>query len=405
MKILAISQVYFPDTASVAQHLTDLLEALASKGHSVSVFTSRRKYEDPKVMFPNREEQRNVKVFRINNTGFGKKNKLSRLCDFLSFNLLISLKLLLLKSKEYDLIVGMTTPPLISYIGIKIAKIKKIKFVYWTMDLQPELSIVAKYIKPNSYVAKSLQKRGDFIFKHSDNIVVLDSFMRNHIYNRLGYQKKEIEVIPVWPVVNEIYCGSRMDNPFRIEHGFAEKIVIMYSGNHSVMHPLTTLLEAAVALKNDKRFLFVHIGSGSRLDEVKDFKAHYGLNNVLILPYQPREKIHLSLGSADLQVVSLGDGCVGYTHPNKIYGAMFIGKPILYIGPSQSHISEILEKIPGNIQVKHGENNKLVNQLLDFAHLSEIDRNIVGNANQEYAKEHFHPSVLIPNMVNAIERL
>jgi colanic acid biosynthesis glycosyl transferase WcaI len=51
------------------------------------------------------------------------------------------------------------------------------------------------------------------------------------------------------------------------------------------------------------------------------------------LAYQDRSKLHLSLGASDLQVVILGDNQVGYTHPNKIYGAMFIGKPILYIGP------------------------------------------------------------------------
>ena len=44
----------------------------------------------------------------------------------------------------------------------------------------------------------------------------------------------------------------------------------MYSGNHSVMHPLTTLLDAAVRLKEDGRFLFVHIGGGVRLQEVRE---------------------------------------------------------------------------------------------------------------------------------------
>ena len=64
---------------------------------------------------------------------------------------------------------------------------------------------------------------------------------------------------------------------------------------------------------DDKRFLFVHIGGGVRLQEVREYKEEYGLDNVMILPYQPRERIHLSLGSADIQVVSLGEGCVGYT--------------------------------------------------------------------------------------------
>ncbi len=42
MKILAISQVYWPDTASVSQHLSDLLELLNTKKHEVVVFTSKK---------------------------------------------------------------------------------------------------------------------------------------------------------------------------------------------------------------------------------------------------------------------------------------------------------------------------------------------------------------------------
>lgn len=402
MKILAISQVYFPDTASTAQHLTDLLEALAAKGHSVSVITSKRKYEDPRILFSKKEVHKNVNIVRIKNTGFGKKNKLTRMCDFISFNLLISFKLLLLNTKEYDQIIGMTSPPLLSYIGIKIAKIKKIKFVYWTMDLQPELSIVAKYLRSDSFSAQALHKMGDYIFKHSDTIVTLDKYMNQHIMQRVN-TRAEIKIIPIWPVMEKVYSEDRGNNPFRIENNFEDKIVIMYSGNHSVMHPLDTLLEAAKKLKDDPRFLFVHIGGGIRINDVRKCKEQFKLDNICLLPYQPRERIHVSLGAADLQVVIMGDNCVGYTHPNKIYGAMYIGKPILYIGPQKSHITDILNRCNGNISVQHDETEVLVEQLISFAQLSEDQRSSIGFSNKEYAEKYFHPSVLISQMVQSIE--
>lgn len=118
------------------------------------------------------------------------------------------------------------------------------------------------YMKEGSSMAQTIQKRGDYIFRNSD--------------------RKVIEVIPIWPVMESVYEGKREDNPFRQENGFVDRIVIMYSGNHSVMHSLMTLLEAAVRLKDDKRFLFVHIGSGVRLQEVHDYKEKYGLDNVTI---------------------------------------------------------------------------------------------------------------------------
>ena len=98
MKIVCISQVYWPDTASVAQHLVDLLQALSDHGHDVTVITSRHNYEHPEIMYPAMEHHNGVRIHRLSNTGFGKKTKLGRLADFLSFNVLISCKLLLLKS-------------------------------------------------------------------------------------------------------------------------------------------------------------------------------------------------------------------------------------------------------------------------------------------------------------------
>ncbi len=126
-----------------------------------------------------------------------------------------------------------------------------------------------------------------------------------------------------------------MENPFRIENNFGDKIVVMYSGNHAYVHPLDTLLNVAKQLKNDKRFLFVFVGGGVRKKDVTDYKSLHHLQNIIQLPFQPRENIHNSLGSSDIQVVIMGENQVGFTHPNKIYGAMFVGKPILYIG--QNH--------------------------------------------------------------------
>ena len=405
LKILAISQFYYPDTVSVSQHLTDLLEALSERGHDVTVYSSIRDYENPRKTFLNNEIINNVKIQRINNTGFGKKNKISRLSDFITFNFLIFIKLLFVNNNKFDLIIGMTSPPLLSYIALKIAKFKNIKFIYWTMDLQPELAIVANYIKPGSKTAISLQKRGDYIFKFSDKIITLDTFMEKHILKRTEGLNNKIDIIPVWPVINKLYFGDRSDNPFRLENNFKDKIVIMYSGNHSVMHPLTTLLESAVILRDDSRFLFVHVGGGVGLKEVLEYKEEYNLQNVVTLPFQPRENIHISLGSADIQVVSLGESCIGYTHPNKIYGSMFIGKPILYIGPENSHISEILDKCEGNISVKHGGFDSLVEKLDRFAKSSFEKNQLIGRNNKNFAHKYLHPTKLINKMADSIENV
>ena len=403
-KVLIISQVFWPDTSSVAQHLSDLAEEIVFKGYEVGVLTSSHAYENKKIFYPNSEYHKGIHIKRLRHTSFGKKSKIGRVIDFLSFNVLIFCKLILLKTRSYDLVIGLTVPPLLSFFGIITSKIKKMKFLYWAMDLQPELSIAAGYFKKNSLISKMLILLGNYIFQHADLIITLDKYMAEHIRQKRTAENN-IKIIPVWPVMDEVYEGDKLKNPFRLQYKFGNKKVIMYSGNHSVMHPLDTLLNAALKLKDDSRFLFVFIGGGIREQDVFKFKMNHDLNNIIQLPYQPRNKIHQSLGSADIHAVIQGKGCKGLTHSNKIYGAMYIGCLILYIGPKATHITDILDNCPGNITVEHGQTDLLIKKLYSFADLESDSLDIIGKRNSEYVKKNFIRHKLLNRITSEIELL
>jgi len=402
MNILVISQTFWPDTVATSQAITDLVLALSRKGHAVRIITSRNNYEQPWVKYPVREDLEEIHIRRMRNTSFGKRSVVRRLMDFFSFNVFIFFRLVFLPSGRPDLIVSLTSPPLLPVIGVIASKLRRIPVVYWTMDLQPELSFAVGLIRKGSIMAKILQKMSDLVFSHATKIITLDHFMSEHIFDRIK-RRENVTVIPIWPMTQQFYEGRKEENPFVEEHRLAGRFVVMYAGNHSLVHPVETLLDAAMALKEDDRFLFVHIGGGFRLKEVTDRKEHFQLNNIKILPFQPRERIHYSLGAADLQVVIMGEECVGFTHPNKIYGAMYLGKPVLYIGPPESHVTEILVNCPGNILVKHGESELLVMKLLEFISLPDADRQTIGLRNRKYALNHFDPETLVSRMVEAIE--
>jgi colanic acid biosynthesis glycosyl transferase WcaI len=401
MRILILTQVFYPDTVSVSQHISDLAFKLTKEGNVVTVFTSRHPYEEKFEKYKSTEFINGAKVQRLFQTSFGKNNFFSRLLDFFSFYCSISFKLIFINRNSYDVIVGSTVPPFLSLIGVLIAKWKRMRFVYWIMDLQPELSISSGLIKNNSIVARFFTFLGNFIIEQSDTIVSLDRFMTSYLISR-GAKENSIRTIPVWPVMVEKFNGDRMSNPFRVQNYFGDKIVVMYSGNHAYVHPLDTLLEAALKLRRNSEFLFVFVGGGVRKKDVTEFKKKYNLDNIIQLPFQPRENIHNSLSSSDIQVVILGEGQVGYTHPNKVYGALYVAKPILYIGPPKSHIGDILDNLSGNIFVEHGQIDLLVFELENFSKLGNRIVENIGNDNRKYAELNFHPDSLKTKMVEAI---
>lgn len=402
MKFLIITQVFYPDTVSVSQHISDLAFKLIQDGHSVKVLSSRYPYEEKNNIYKSNDIVNGVIIERLYQTSFGKKNIFSRIIDFLTFYCALTYKLIFIKRNEYDVILGTTVPPLLSFIGVFIAKWKKIKFFYWVMDLQPELSISSGLIKKGSIAARLFTFLGNYIIKRSNKIISLDRFMTDYLLSRGA--KENISTIAVWPVMDERYVGERKLNPFRLENNFGDKIVIMYSGNHAFVHQLDTLLNTALLFKDNSKYLFVFVGGGVRKKDVTEFKLQYNLENIMQLPFQPRENIHNSLGSSDIQVVILGDGQVGYTHPNKVYGAMYIGKPILYIGPKNSHVSDILNDLEGNISVLHGESKLLANKIDELFSKPWNQINKIGENNMVYATKNYHPDILKQKMLDAIVR-
>ena len=402
MKVLILSQSYFPDTVSVSQHLTDFAESLVQNGHEVRLITSVFGYDSQKT-FPRTEVHNGVRVIRIHHTNFSKRFFLLRALNFLTFNLVLFFKATFSMPKP-DLVIGLTFPPFSALVGIGVSKIRKVPFVYWVLDLQPELAIASGLIKTDSILASIFTSVGNYLIKKSNHIISLDRFMSSHLVKR-GAVKEKISQIPVWPVSEDCYVGARLSNPFRISNGFGEKLVVMYSGNHAYVHPMDTLLLAIELLAKDSRFHFAFVGGGVRKQDVSEFKKTHELKNVSQHPFQPRSEFHISIGASDLQVVIMGDGQVGFTHPNKIYGAMLLKKPILYIGPSMSHVGDILGQLDGNIMVEHGDVDGLTAKLIEFGNLSHETRLEIGEKNMLFALRKFDASVLRQSMVECVEKV
>jgi colanic acid biosynthesis glycosyl transferase WcaI len=401
LKILFITQVFYPDTVATGQVLWDVADFLTSNGHKVDVITSRYSYEDKDVIYLKDEIKNGVNIKRINHSKMGKANSFYRLVDFFTFNFTIFIKLLFIKRKGYDAIIGTTVPPFLALIGVWISKLKNIPFYYYVMDLQPELSIASGMLKPNSIASKLFAIIGDYSIRNSKKLISLDKYMTEYLIKR-GANSKETYTIPIWPLFESRHIGNRLDNPFRVQNDFGNRIVVMYSGNHAYVHPLDTLLEAALELKENKDFLFVFVGGGVRKKDVSEFKIKHNLTNILQIPFQSREYFHVSLAASDIQVIILGDQLVGYTHPNKIYGALFAAKPILYIGPKESHVSDILKELDGNMLVEHQQSDKLIAYLMAFSNLDKSVWEEIGNRNADFALTQFSPIYLKNKVLNSL---
>ncbi|HEY6562964.1 MAG TPA: hypothetical protein VIY86_00580, partial [Pirellulaceae bacterium] len=82
--------------------------------------------------------------------------------------------------------------------------------------------------------------------------------------------------------------------------------------------------------------------------------------------------------AADVHVVTLGNEMVGIVHPCKVYGAMAVGRPILFIGPSPSHVADLLRDHAIGEIVAHGDVSGCVAAIRRLRDLPESERGRMG---------------------------
>jgi glycosyltransferase involved in cell wall biosynthesis len=336
-----INQVFHPDPASTGQHLAGVALGLVRRGHEVTVLTGRRGYYDPDRRYPAMETWRGITIMRVGSTGFGHGSKLGLALDFLTF--LMAALLAVPRIGRFDVILSLTTPPLVSVLGAMLAKVWRVRFIYWVMDLNPDEAIEVGWLRKDSPLASLLESFSRWSLHRADEVIVLDDYMRARIVAK-GIAPDKISVVPIW-MHGDVHFDSEGRERFRREHGLTGKFVVMHSGNHTPVHPLETLVEAARHLRGDPRVHFCFVGGGTEWRRLRD-QARAGLHgdNVTFLGYQPFQDLSASLSAADLQVVVMGDAFVGIVHPCKVYNFLASERPFAFIGPSRSHVTDLIRE-------------------------------------------------------------
>ncbi len=384
--ILILSQVYVPDPASVGQHMADAAEGLAERGYRVVVFTSRRGYDDWHVKYPARETRGGVEIVRLPFSSFGKASLVLRLLAALLFMVQCAVRGLVVRKLAAILVT--TSPPMCSLAAVAVSMLRRVPIKFWVMDLNPDQLIEMGKLTERSFAARIFNSINRLILRRSADVVALDRFMADRLNRKYDVTEK-LHIMPPWPHDDHLEVVDHAENPFRKEHGLEDKFVIMYSGNHGLTTPVTTILDAAIRLQDVDSLVFMFIGGG----HVERVIAEHHPTNIRSLPYQPLSQIKYSLSAADVHLVTMLDEVVGVIHPCKIYGAMSVHRPVLMVGPDPSHVTDILDEHRIGWRVPHGDVDaavEVIRKILatDRDELAEMGRRAGQAVDAYFSKEH-----------------
>ncbi len=352
MRVLVVSQVFAPEPGSVGEHMAQAAIELAKRGAEVRVVTSRRGFDDPRLVFPARENMQGVDVLRVPWSSFGKTSIARRVAGSMGFVLQSTLRSL--RGFRPDVVIVGTSPPLSSLVGEALARLHGAALVYWVMDVNPDQIVALGRLPATHPAVVALRFWNARVARAATRLVVLDDDMATRMRAK-GARPERMSVLPPWPLDDYIEPVAHADNPFRHEHALADTRLVMFSGNLSTASPITTLLDAARRVTDVAKLRLFVVGGGEGKKRLDASLAREPIANVTSLPYEPLTRLRYSLSAADVHLVSLGDAMRGIVHPSKVYGALAAGRPIIYLGPEGSHIDRLITSHGIGWRVAHGD--------------------------------------------------
>ena len=341
MHILLISDNFYPETNAPASRGFEHCKVWVSQGHKVTVITSFPNFPRGKVYsgYKNKlyqfENIKGINILRVwtymaPNSGIWK-----RMLDQLSFMITAFFGGVFLKN--IDVVIG-TTPHIFTPVSaVLISKIKNIKFILELRDLWPD-SMVAVGMDNKFFLfklAKFLEKK--LYFSAHKIIPVTNSFSTYLI--KMGIPKSNIKV-----VMNGVDISFFDFKKSKYIKRSSKIFQISYIGTIGMAHSIHTIVEAANIMKNDFYDLpikFQIIGDGAERKTIE--KEIYNLENIILLPLVPKEKIIEYLDRSDLGIIHLKKNDLFKTViPSKMFEYMAMGIPILHGVLGESY--EIIRK-------------------------------------------------------------
>ena len=338
MRLLFINQFFWPDTAATGQLLTDVVRAVAPGNGSVRVLCGRPDYgavdESPAP---------DAITMQCGLARFSR-GKLRRVVSYASF--LAGAGWEAFRAPRPDVVVTLTTPPLLSLLGTALKRLRGSRHYIWEMDVYPDIAVALGALQRGSVAARAIGAAADWSRRRADGVVVLGEDMKACLVAR-GIPEYKTHVAENWADGREIVPLPFPSGP----------LVIHYSGNLGLAHDIETIMGALVHFADDPRVRFVFAGGGPRRPRLESFCRDRSIPNVAFEPYSTRAALGQSLGSGHVGLVTQLPETCGSVVPSKTYGIMAAGRPVLYIGPREATPASIVAKHccgwqidPGNVQ-------------------------------------------------------
>jgi colanic acid biosynthesis glycosyl transferase WcaI len=387
-KILVLYHYYHPDDVVSATHFTGLCEGLAQSGNDLETWPGNRGCHDPKTTYSTKPETLNgVTIRRIWRPPFRQHSFFGRILNSIWMQKAWWWRLLLNPGfKPEVILVG--TDPLFSVLLTPFLKLirPKAKIAHWCFDLYPEAAISDGMVKETGLLVKLVRffmKKG---YGKCDLIADIGPCMRERLEI---YPARKRSTLTPW-ALEEPLEPLPFDPQERTELFGDAPLALLYSGSFGRAHDFYCTLKLARLMGENA--VFTYGVRGSRLEELK-VAVKQEDTNVRFADFTPPQKLMARLSAPDIHIVSLRPEWTGIVVPSKFFGALAVGRPVLFEGPEESAIARWIEQYGVGWVLKPGNLETISKSLLELK--NPVARNRLFQHCHEIYHRHFSKKIVI----------
>ncbi len=255
-----------------------------------------------------------------------------------------------------DVVLSANAPPAAQSRLLKRLKRDGIPLVCWVQDIFTvgAEEILKRKPKPLRWAALRLLAHMEFgTMRNSAGLVVISPDFLSTLAER-GLSHPHSTVIENWAPYGEITPRPK-DNGWSRAHGLDDRFVFLCSGTLGMKHNPGHLANLARAWRDDPRVRIVVVSEGLGRRWLEEVKAAEGLDNLVLLDFQPIDRLSDVLASADALVVLLEAYAGALSVPSKVYSYFCAGRPILGALPDANLARRLVEGEGAGLCVDPGD--------------------------------------------------
>jgi colanic acid biosynthesis glycosyl transferase WcaI len=402
MQIIVLSQYFLPETTATGRRAEDLAEALADRGHEVTVITGRPNHPSTVGRLfcqnvPDSERApRGYRVVRVPVFRSADGRALKRLLNYATF--MLAAAWAGMRHSRPDAIIAVSPLPA-GLAALLIHWRHRSPLVFDLQDIWPD-SARAVGVMNEGPAMRLLRGLERLLYRCSDRVVVISEGFRRYL-TALGVPAERIAVIHNG-VETQRFCRVRAEARIRRAGPVRGRYVVGYIGNLGLAQGLDTLLEAAHCLDGEP-VAFLLIGEGVDKPRLQAAARQAGLTNVRFLRGVPRRRVPGLLAACDaLLVILRPDPLFHITIPSKLYEYMAAGKPILCSVGGEA--AALVAEAGCGIPIRPGDGCTLAQGVMRLM-LHPSGSRALGEAGARWVGAHFDRSTVMDAYAELVESL